>query len=351
MANVIPLVVGDPGATKAKPVMLVDPQGNPIGGTLSPSSAHSAITASASFTPAAAAYGAGDIMDVAKQLSFVDRNGIAVPAGSLIRILTSIVKIDVTAVPAGQTSYTLQTYSVTPPSDRLTMMHGRWRRPIWTPIMAPLHSAHLPILARRCTSRAIPGFRYQTSRRKLKRVRGTGHGRRTHGCRSCPSSAALRGRALMLGRDVVALLSRRNKITNGGNEAALMTSAYGTITASNGTVAQSTEQAANGLASAKYLCNTAASTSHYINLGTIPGTARLVFRGNVFIPTGSIARICLVDTSDGSFIPVLTTVKDAWVQFQVSRPPKGANWALAIGNNNNESVDAQAFYVDDLVIF
>lgn len=74
------------------------------------------ITASATFTPTATAYGAGDIMDVPKQMTFLDRNGVAVPAGSLIRILSSIMKIDVTAVPSGQTSYTGRLYSVTPPS-------------------------------------------------------------------------------------------------------------------------------------------------------------------------------------------------------------------------------------------
>lgn len=61
------------------------------------------LTASADFTPAAAAYGAGDIMDVPKELSFTDRNGVLVPPASLIRITTAVVKIDVTAVPSGQT--------------------------------------------------------------------------------------------------------------------------------------------------------------------------------------------------------------------------------------------------------
>lgn len=74
------------------------------------------ITANATFTPAAAAYGAADVMDVAKEFTFTTRNGLTVPQGSLIRVLTAIVKIDVTAVPSGQTSYTLQLYSSTPPS-------------------------------------------------------------------------------------------------------------------------------------------------------------------------------------------------------------------------------------------
>ncbi len=80
------------------------------------SSGPAGFTASASFTPTAAAYGAGDLMDVAKQFSFTDANGAAIPSASLIRILTAVTKIDVTAVPSGQTSYTLHCYSVTPPS-------------------------------------------------------------------------------------------------------------------------------------------------------------------------------------------------------------------------------------------
>jgi len=75
-----------------------------------------AVFASATFTPTAAAYGAGDLMDVAKEMTWADRNGVKVPAASLIRVLTTVVKIDITAVPSGQTSYTLRCYNVTPPS-------------------------------------------------------------------------------------------------------------------------------------------------------------------------------------------------------------------------------------------
>ncbi len=76
----------------------------------------SGITASASFTPAAAAYGAGDIMSVAQELIFTNSDGSAIPVGSLIRVLSTVIKIDITAVPSGQTSYTGQLYSSTPPS-------------------------------------------------------------------------------------------------------------------------------------------------------------------------------------------------------------------------------------------
>jgi hypothetical protein len=76
----------------------------------------SGVSASASFTPAAAAYGALDIMDVAKEFVFTFADGAAIPAGSLIRITATTTKIDITDIPATQTSYTLHLYSVTPPS-------------------------------------------------------------------------------------------------------------------------------------------------------------------------------------------------------------------------------------------
>ena len=76
----------------------------------------SGVSASASFTPAAAAYDAADIMDVAKELAFTRADGSAVPSGSVIRITAATTKIDITGIPATQTSYTLHLYSVTPPS-------------------------------------------------------------------------------------------------------------------------------------------------------------------------------------------------------------------------------------------
>lgn len=72
--------------------------------------------ANVSFTPAAAAYSAADILSVAQEMAFTDRNGISVPKGSIIRVLSTVVKIDQTAVISGETSYTLQMYSGTPPS-------------------------------------------------------------------------------------------------------------------------------------------------------------------------------------------------------------------------------------------
>lgn len=75
------------------------------------------IVASANFTPAAAAYSAGDTMDVAKEMAFTYADtGEAIPPGSLIRILDTILKIDTTGLQASEAAYTLHFYSVTPPS-------------------------------------------------------------------------------------------------------------------------------------------------------------------------------------------------------------------------------------------
>lgn len=91
-------------------VILVGPDGGTIG-------AGSGIVASANFTPAAAAYAAADIISVAQVFNWTfSASGVAIPTGSLIRVLTSVLKIDQTAIISGETSYTLHNYSVTPPS-------------------------------------------------------------------------------------------------------------------------------------------------------------------------------------------------------------------------------------------
>jgi hypothetical protein len=75
------------------------------------------VKATASWTPVAEAYSAGDTVSVAQALSWTfTHSGVAVPAGSTLRILTSELKIDATAVIASETSYTLHLYSRTPPS-------------------------------------------------------------------------------------------------------------------------------------------------------------------------------------------------------------------------------------------
>jgi hypothetical protein len=96
---------------------LADSTGTPI--SLSnplPTSAASGVSATASFTPAGAAYSAGDIFSVAQEFAFTFADGTAVPSASLIRILTTVVKIDITALQASEGAYVLQCYSVTPPS-------------------------------------------------------------------------------------------------------------------------------------------------------------------------------------------------------------------------------------------
>ena len=97
------------GKVHALKTLLVDSAGNPLNSA--------GIVATATFTPAAAAYLGGDVMDVSKEFAFTfAQTGVAIPPGSLIRILTAITKIDLTAVPSGQTGYTLQPYSAAQPS-------------------------------------------------------------------------------------------------------------------------------------------------------------------------------------------------------------------------------------------
>lgn len=77
------------------------------------------VVAAASFLPATAAYGAGDIIDVAKEFAFTYGDGSAIRSGALIRIISSVIKIAETAIISGETSYTLPLFSVTPPSAQL----------------------------------------------------------------------------------------------------------------------------------------------------------------------------------------------------------------------------------------
>lgn len=76
------------------------------------------VSASASFMPAAAAYSAGNIVDVAKELVFVDKDNRPVTPGAIIRVLSAVIKIDQAALISGESSYRLHLYNVTPPSAR-----------------------------------------------------------------------------------------------------------------------------------------------------------------------------------------------------------------------------------------
>lgn len=99
-------------AVDVEEVMLVGPDGAPYQGGDS-----SGVIATASFTPAAAAYGAGDVMGGSTEFDFTyASSGLAVPNTAMIRILTAITRIDQTAVISGETSYTLHGYNVTQPS-------------------------------------------------------------------------------------------------------------------------------------------------------------------------------------------------------------------------------------------
>jgi hypothetical protein len=84
-------------------VRVVDGDGAaiPMGGRVS----------TAVFTPAAAAYGAGDIMQGARQ--FVN---IGPATGGAVIITGARLRVDANAVVSGETSYRLHLYNVTPPS-------------------------------------------------------------------------------------------------------------------------------------------------------------------------------------------------------------------------------------------
>lgn len=67
-------------------------------------------TRSATFTPAAAAYSAGDVIGVAKEFASIG------PIGSTMRVLESGLLVAHTDLISGEAGYRLQLYNVTPPS-------------------------------------------------------------------------------------------------------------------------------------------------------------------------------------------------------------------------------------------
>lgn len=79
-------------------------------GTYSDAGSQIGRMAAASFTPAASAYSANDIMEGAKEFA------LGAPSASNIRILSAELQVDVSAVQSGETSYRLYLYGVTPPS-------------------------------------------------------------------------------------------------------------------------------------------------------------------------------------------------------------------------------------------
>jgi hypothetical protein len=78
----------------------------------------SGFTASASFLPVAAVYGPGDIIAAPQEFAFVFADGTPIPAGSIIRVTTTIMKTDAAAVVASEGAYSLALYNVTPPSNQ-----------------------------------------------------------------------------------------------------------------------------------------------------------------------------------------------------------------------------------------
>jgi len=71
----------------------------------------SGLTSSQTFTPAAAAYVAGDVMQGAREFT-----SIGPAAGGAVLITNTRLRVDAASIAAGETSYTLQLYTVTPPS-------------------------------------------------------------------------------------------------------------------------------------------------------------------------------------------------------------------------------------------
>lgn len=69
----------------------------------------------ATFTAAAAAYSANDIVSTAKSAQWLDVAGNIFPGGHLV-ILTASLLIAETGLQSGEAAYTLQKYNVTPPS-------------------------------------------------------------------------------------------------------------------------------------------------------------------------------------------------------------------------------------------
>jgi hypothetical protein len=84
------------------------------------------VSATASFTPTVASFTAGNIIDTAKEFVFTDRDSRIVPKGSLIRVLTAVLKIDAAALISGEGAYTMHGYDVTPPSGRAN--NAAWAR-------------------------------------------------------------------------------------------------------------------------------------------------------------------------------------------------------------------------------
>lgn len=72
------------------------------------------ITASASFTPTASQYTAGDVISTYQTFTFLGPQSKPIPNGCLIRILGTELRIDHTALVASEGAYTLHLYTAAP---------------------------------------------------------------------------------------------------------------------------------------------------------------------------------------------------------------------------------------------
>lgn len=63
--------------------------------------------AAANYQPIAGAYSAADIQDTAKAFTWYYANGVVVPATAIVRVVSTRMTINLTAVPSTQTSFTL----------------------------------------------------------------------------------------------------------------------------------------------------------------------------------------------------------------------------------------------------
>lgn len=95
----------------ADPVVLVDSSGRVVGGS-GAGAASATITRPANTT----AYTANDVIGAGTQSAAVELTNLAGASGGDVIITTASLELDITAIPTGMTSFTLELYSATPPS-------------------------------------------------------------------------------------------------------------------------------------------------------------------------------------------------------------------------------------------
>lgn len=72
--------------------------------------------ATGQFTPTAAGYTAGDVVGGSVEFALKFSDGSAVPAGSVVRLLAAVSRIDTTGLRSSEGAYNLRLYSATQPS-------------------------------------------------------------------------------------------------------------------------------------------------------------------------------------------------------------------------------------------